>query len=237
MPLDAEHEPVTRVLDRLDRAVLRPRGRHQALAERLHGLVVEGVDLHRGASERRPQPALRRGLDAMGRDAAVLGLAVLDAVADDVGKMLVQGPAARDVQQLHAAADAEDRKLAAVGGANQRELDRVDPRLGRPELGVGLGAVCARLHVGAAGQAHAVDAVEQRRRSRRGAAAARSPGSRRRARSPRDTAWPAPPRPSAARHGAARTTSSGRRSSEVVTAIRGRVRIWTYISAAGGLTP
>src|SRR5579884_3741950 len=33
------------------------------------------------------------------------------------------------------------------------------------------------------------------------------------------------------------TTSSGRRSSDVVTAIRGRARIWTYISAAGGRTP
>ena len=97
----------------------------------------------------------------MGRDAAVLGLAVLDAVADDIGKVLVQGPAARNVQQLHAAADAEDRKLAAIGGAHQRELHRVDPRLGRAEVGMGLGAVCARLDVGPAGQAQAIDAVEQ----------------------------------------------------------------------------
>src|SRR5205085_5649322 len=33
------------------------------------------------------------------------------------------------------------------------------------------------------------------------------------------------------------TTSSGRRSSEVVTAIRGRALIWTYISAAAAGTP
>ena len=67
----------------------------------------------------------------------MLGLAVLDARADDVGKVLMQGAAARDVQQLHAAADAEDWELAAVGGADQRELDRVDPRLGRSDLGWG----------------------------------------------------------------------------------------------------
>ena len=74
----------------------------------------------------------------------------------------MEGSAASHVQDLHAAADPEDRELATVGGPDQRELDRVDSRLGRAELGVGLGAVGARLNVGATGQAHAVDPVEQR---------------------------------------------------------------------------
>ncbi len=148
----------------------------------------------------------------------------------------MQGAAARDVQQLHAAADPEDRKLAAVGGADQRHLERVDARLGRPELGVRLGAVGARLHVGTAGQAHAVDPVEQRRDRVR-------PQQRH---DHRDAAGALDrlgilrgERDLEVRRLALLTahTVPGRRSFEEVTAIRGRLLIWTYISAAGGFTP
>ena len=83
-----------------------------------------------------------------------LGLAV-------AGQVLVQRAAAGDVERLGAAADAEDRQPARVGGARQLELEGVEPRLGRPELVVALaGAVGVGIEVRAAGQADAVEPVE-----------------------------------------------------------------------------
>ena len=45
VPLDAEEERAMRVLDRLDRPVIGECRRDEALTERSHRLVVEGVDL------------------------------------------------------------------------------------------------------------------------------------------------------------------------------------------------
>src|SRR5436305_6972829 len=97
----------------------------------------------------------------MGRDAAVLGLAVVQMIAENVREMLMERPAPRDVEELHAAADAEDRKAAPVGGLDQGELDGVHARLGRAELEMWLLAIGARLDIRTARQADAVDAVEQ----------------------------------------------------------------------------
>ena len=47
------------------------------------------------------------------------------AVADRVGQVLDEGAAEGDVQQLHAAADAEHRHLALERGAGQRDLEGV----------------------------------------------------------------------------------------------------------------
>jgi hypothetical protein len=46
----------------------------------------------------------------MGRYAAVLRLTVRDRVADDVGQVLVQRSAARDIKRLSAATDPQDRQ-------------------------------------------------------------------------------------------------------------------------------
>ena len=92
VPLDAEDEPFAGVLDRFDRPVRCPGRGHEPVAERLNGLVVERVDLERRAAERGPEPAVRRGLDAVGGNARVLGLPMVDAGSDDIGKMLVERP-------------------------------------------------------------------------------------------------------------------------------------------------
>ena len=81
------------------------------------------------------------------------------AVALDV---LVQRAAARDVERLRAAADAEQRHPHGVGGARQLELEAVELRLGRAELLVRAGAVGGGVEVRPAGEADAVEAVEQR---------------------------------------------------------------------------
>ena len=90
------------VLDRLDRAVGRPRGGDEVLAEHVDRLVVEGVDHRRAGLEHARRARARgdpHGVHGLGGE---LGLAV----ALDV---LVQRAAAGDVERLRPAADAEQR--------------------------------------------------------------------------------------------------------------------------------
>jgi hypothetical protein len=82
----------------------------------------------------------------------------LSVVADEV---LVDRPAERDVEQLHSAADAEERHAPLQGAARERQLELVALRIG------GLGvlragvAVAPRVEVGPADRHQPVDAVEQ----------------------------------------------------------------------------
>ena len=158
VPLDAQEEGPRRVLDRLDRPVGGASADAQARAERVDGLVVEGVDLERvaGAGDGGQQRA-GRDVDALGGRVRDLGLAV----AVDV---LAQRPAARDVQRLGAAADAEHRQARGVGGAGDGELEGVVRGVRGAELGGALDrAVDDRVEVGAAGQADPVEARDERR--------------------------------------------------------------------------
>ena len=136
-----------------------PSGAHavatQVLAELVDRLVVEGVDLRRAGLEHARHARARgdpHGVRGLGGE---LGLAV----ALDV---LVQRAAAGDVERLRAAADAEQRHPHGVGGARQLELEAVELRLGRAELLVRAGAVGGGVEVRPAGEADAVEAVEQR---------------------------------------------------------------------------
>src|SRR5204863_344858 len=74
-------------------------------------------------------------------------------------------------QDLEAAADREDRQPAPARGARQPKLEQVDLGLGGAELRMGVGAVAGGVDIGAAGQADAVEAVDDRfepaRRQRR----------------------------------------------------------------------
>ncbi len=162
VPLDSQHQALPLLLDRLDRPVGGPGGGHQAPAELLHRLVVERVHRDRRAAEHRPDGAAGRGGDDVGGNARVLVLTMARVLADHVGQVLMERAATGHVQHLHAAADAEDRQTASIRSADQGQLERVDPRLGRAELLVGAGAIGGGLDVGTAGQADAVHAVEER---------------------------------------------------------------------------
>ena len=103
------------------------------------------------------QQGAGRDVDALGGGARDLGLAV----AVDV---LAQRPAARDVERLRAAADAEHRQARGVGGAGDGELEGVVGGVGGAELGRALDrAVDDGVEVGAAGQADPVEALDERR--------------------------------------------------------------------------
>ena len=161
VPLHAEHPARVRHLDRLDEVVEHaPAARHEPVAEPVDGLVVVRLGaVHELAA--RP-----RGERSLGEPDVVVGVveraepAPVVAVADVVGQVLDQRPAERDVEQLHAAADAEQRQVALDRPARERDLRRValGPRPGRAV--VRLGAVGGRVEVGAAREDQRVEVVE-----------------------------------------------------------------------------
>jgi hypothetical protein len=81
-------------------------------------------------------------------------------VAEQLGQMLVQRAAARDVHDLHAAADPEHRQVALQRAAHERDLEAVALGDDADRLGMVLGAVGARVDVDPAGEHEAVEPVE-----------------------------------------------------------------------------
>ena len=70
---------------------------------------------------------------------------MVDALAHDVGQVLVQRAAARHVDELGAPADREHGQRALVRRPDELELEGVQARLRRTEGGVRLGAVRGRV--------------------------------------------------------------------------------------------
>ena len=100
-------------LDRLDHAVGRAAADHHARADAAGRLVMRAVDLEpRAAAAEREQPGAGQDLDRMAGLGARVGLLVGEAARHGVGDVLDQVAAERDVEQLLAAADAEDRQVA-----------------------------------------------------------------------------------------------------------------------------
>ena len=126
------------------------------------GLMVEGVDVGPRRPEHARQAAARAARRRGASSPSPRRSGGARARPDGVGQVLVQGAPARDVQQLRAAAHAEDRHRARIGRARERELGGVQRGLDRAERGVRLRAVERRVDVRAAGQADAVHAVQQR---------------------------------------------------------------------------
>ena len=76
--------------------------------------------------------------------------------------MLDERAASGHVEELHAAADGQDREAARVRLAGELELEPVEVRLDGTEQRVRLGAVGGGVEVGPAGQADPVEPVDQR---------------------------------------------------------------------------
>ncbi len=125
MPLDAEHEPPVGRLDRLRQLVdRRVAGDLEALADGRDPLVVVGlrpVELLAGRASR--ERAGRQAHVVVGAVEAARRAAMLF-VPELVGQVLAQRPAERDVDQLHAAADAEHGHVALDRAPGERELAR-----------------------------------------------------------------------------------------------------------------
>ena len=97
----------------------------------------------------------RLGEQGVGRDpqrVAPALVAVVDGTGTLARQVLIERPAQRDVQDLDAAADREDRLGLGPGLADQRELDRVARRVHLAEGGVRRRPVAGRRDVLAPGQ-------------------------------------------------------------------------------------
>src|SRR4051812_15740445 len=162
VPLDPEGEAARRVLDRLGQVVEgAPARLHEALTQPRDGLVVVRlggvVDLAGGARGERAvgeaHPVVRPVEGA--RDAAVV------LVADVVGQVLDQRAPARDVHELHPAADAQQRDVALERPARERDLELVALRPGALRGRMRRLAVGRGVDVGPAREDEPVEDVEQ----------------------------------------------------------------------------
>src|SRR6266545_1245656 len=157
MPLHADHEPLARVLDRLDEPVVgAPAGGRQP-AGIGDALVVERVDDDHVAED----PVAEAAGDELDLVLAELGAGdrAVVVVPQHVGQVLVQLPPVRHGHQLHAAADAEQRQVFGERRPHEHELGLV-PLRPHADRGVALLAVQARVDVGAAGEDDRVQAVQ-----------------------------------------------------------------------------
>ena len=206
-----------------------PSGAHatarRPVAEPVDGLVVEGV--HAAARRCRRiddsrEPGSTRTACVSSQPGAVWRCSTEWSVI--AGRCWCSVPAARHVERLRAAADAEDRQAGGVGEARDLELEDVQ-RAARPARGP---ATARRRRRSGRGPGRRTGrrraAAPAARARRRPAAAAGRSGSRPRARARARTACRAPSRAGAARPRAAAACRSARRTSEVVTPDQGSAR-------------
>src|SRR5207302_1046619 len=160
MPLDGQgprRRPIA-PLDALDDAVLRPGRRPQSRGQLADRLVVAAVDARRGGPEGAMQQAVR--LDA--QLVAGGGVGVIDGAPPALAReVLIQRPAQRDVQDLDAATDGEDREPASLRAGDERQLDGIAAGVGLAELGVRDRTIAGRLDVLPTGEHQPLDPVER----------------------------------------------------------------------------
>ena len=129
MPEDAEREPPSRVLDRLDRAVVRPGGLAQAVAQAAVALVMVALD-RRVLADDLVQLRAREHVDVVvGEDT---GRVLVALVADHLGQVLDEITPKRDVEDLAAAADRQHRHVARECAFEERQLGGVALRAASP---------------------------------------------------------------------------------------------------------
>ena len=140
MPLHGKNRQIF-VSDGLDRAVIRAGKNFKSRAQRIHRLMVRTVD-DKSRAVQRAQEA------AFGADRVQAVMSVDLAVAFD---MLAQRAAEIDVEELQAAADADDGLSRAQKFVNERKLAFVT-RFIDISRAVDLLAIKARVNVAPAGQ-------------------------------------------------------------------------------------
>ena len=146
VPLDTEAEAGGGIPQRLDRPVGRLGADVEPGADGVGGLVMEAVDRQTGASGEAVQ---ERPAETTTGCAGIERLVTLQVVErGDVREVLAQRPAARDVQRLHAATDAEQRQIALGRAAQEGELVLVGHAVDvRAELRVTVLPVDGRIEV------------------------------------------------------------------------------------------
>jgi len=143
---------------RLHHLVLGPRHGEQAAADPVDGLVVRGGRRH-GRADRQPELARRADLQVVGGHLDRVRLVA--GVAEPVRQVLGEGPAAGDVEDVHAAGDREERKIDVDRGPGHGKLESVAAVVRRVGLRVGCLVIQRGIDVPAAGQQQAVKPRDQ----------------------------------------------------------------------------
>jgi hypothetical protein len=158
VPLHAEDEFVFRQLDRFDYLVIGPRHGQEPAADLLDRLVMGGGYV-RGVTEHLPE--LARGADLQVVGGHLDRIRLMDLVAEAIGEVLGQGSAAGHVQDVHAAADRQKRKIGVDGRPRQDQLEPVPPVVGHIGLLVRRLVVQRGVDIAPAGQQQAVEPGNQ----------------------------------------------------------------------------
>ena len=124
VPLETGHEGALRRLDRLDDAVGAPGDGAEALAQTADRLVVHRVHAELGHTEDLRE-VTRRVDPHVVLDGQHVGMAMDHPVPVLVRDVRHEVAAQGDVQELHPAADAEEREVAGERGAEERQLEAV----------------------------------------------------------------------------------------------------------------
>jgi hypothetical protein len=158
MPEDTESEAPRRILDCLDRSVVGPSGPAKSCAEPAERLMV--MRLHRRPVSENPTDQGFRP-DTHFVVGELTGRMQMAVVAHDLGQVLNEVAAERDVQNLAAATYGENRHVPLKRLAEQLELGLVALWVDPSDLVVGVGAVRVRIDVPTAREDEAVERVER----------------------------------------------------------------------------
>lgn len=126
MPLDAHDEVVVTALQGFDHPIFGPARNSQSFADVSHRLMVVTVP-DNSLPEQVPQ--LARWVDRHGLSGELSRRDEVAVITDDIGQMLMQGPASADIQYLHAATDCENRHPAPIGFVEKAQFPVVPPRV------------------------------------------------------------------------------------------------------------
>src|SRR5262245_13151553 len=158
MPLDADDEPVRRILDAFERPVRCPGRLDETVADAAEGLVVVRGHV-RGRADDLTESGSLLHLDRV--DGELPGDLLVVVVPGLLGEMLDEVSPTRDVQELEPATDRKHGHVPRESRVQQRHLAGVPPSLRRVRLGMRLRSVVHRVEVGATREHDRVERVER----------------------------------------------------------------------------
>jgi len=156
VPLDGE-QAMFPVLDHLDETILSSTHRVEAMSDDLDSLVVNRIHVELSAADDLCEQGFGFEEDAVNCLVAPAWLSVADAILG--WEVLAERPAERDVHQLGASTDSENRNPTVDGGRDKGELTPISLVVDVGSLPLETRAVTGRRDVAAAGQEHSVDAL------------------------------------------------------------------------------
>jgi len=147
VPLDGKEERLARILERLDDPVRRMRRDRKAVGDAAAGLVVVGVHGGPRLAEDLGKPRAAADLHVVPRTFLEGLLRVADRRLGLRGEVLVEVAAERDVDDLDAAADAEDGHPALARRAEECDFEPVAAGVHDVQMGMRRLAVEGGVHV------------------------------------------------------------------------------------------